>query len=130
MSLSRRETVSETDSAKTAVSSKLLHDLRSSLNQIIGYSEMMNEEPEGEGRENFGPDLQRIGAAGHRMLALIEENFTSDRGKPLLVGVMDDDVDIFDETATGRTKPPAAPGLILVVDDDAANRDVLSRRLI
>jgi two-component system sensor histidine kinase/response regulator len=121
---------------RTNISSQLLHDLRSPLNQIIGYSELLSEEAEGERREAFVTDLQRVRDAGHRILTLIEENFTS-----------------HPEQATGRssahTKRPAvanqeavmlapadvprgvdsAPGLLLVVDDDAMNRDVLSRRL-
>ena len=63
--------------ARTSLSSQLLHDLRSPLNQIIGYSEMLTEEAEGSGARDFVTDLQKIGAAGQRMLALIEENFTS-----------------------------------------------------
>jgi len=76
-------------SATTSLSSQLLHDLRSPLNQIIGYSEMLAEEAQGQASE----DLQKIRAAGHRILALIEENFTSGLGpqasglgSPTLVG--------------------------------------------
>src|SRR3954468_17669608 len=65
--------------ARTSVSPQLLHDLRSPLNHIIGYSEMLTEEAEGQRREGFATDIDKIRAAGHRMLALIEENFTSAR---------------------------------------------------
>src|SRR5437763_6829899 len=62
-------------SARTSVSPQLLHDLRSPLNHIIGYSEMLTEEADGQRREGFALDLEKIRAAGQRLLGLIEENF-------------------------------------------------------
>jgi len=111
-------------SATMRLSSQLLHDLRSPLNQIIGYSEMLSEEAEGQRREGFATDLERIRSAGHRMLALIEENFTSVNEKIVVIAAPDDEV-----LPTVLLQPAYAPGFLLVVDDDAANRDVLSRRL-
>ena len=113
---------------RTNVSSQLLHDLRTPLNQIIGYSEMLAEDGEGAPGEGMLADLRKVGAAGHRILELIEQNFIA----------------VADERRVHRvvraSSPPpgsraatsqrsAAPGVLLVVDDDAANRDVLSRRL-
>ena len=117
--------------ARTRLSSQLLHDLRSPLNQIIGYSEMIGEEGEGQPHEQLLADFRKIGAAGHRMLELIEQNFTA----------VSDDRRVANATARRDAEPSgwdarrvstqlaAAPGLLLVVDDDAENRDVLSRRL-
>jgi signal transduction histidine kinase len=103
----------------TGLPSQLLHDLRSPLNQIIGYSEMLSEEMEGQRREDF----MKIRAAGHRMLAVIEENFTS-------IGDAENDREETPaESIVILQQPAVAPGLLLVVDDDADNRDVLSRRL-
>ncbi|HEU4886669.1 MAG TPA: histidine kinase dimerization/phospho-acceptor domain-containing protein, partial [Thermoanaerobaculia bacterium] len=119
----------ETD--KTGLPSQVLHDLRSPLNQIIGYSEILIEEVAGQRRESFGNDLQEIRAAGHRMLTLIEENFTAlPESFPRMsavpaVGALDP---LPPETPF-VSLPQHAPGLLLVVDDDAANRAVLSRRL-
>jgi two-component system sensor histidine kinase/response regulator len=111
--------------ALASVSPQLLHDLRSPLNQIIGYSEMLAEDAEAEQRREVVTDLARIGDAGRKILALLDEHFTSDQ---------DEGVDL----ARGPERPTLAPiapraqilpGQLLVVDDDAANRDVLSRRL-
>jgi len=103
----------------TGLPSQLLHDLRSPLNQIIGYSEMLSEEVEGERRDDF----MKFRAAGHRMLAVIEENFTS-------IGTAENDRDEAPaESIVILQQPAVAPGFLLVVDDDADNRDVLSRRL-
>ena len=38
------------------------HELRTPLNAIIGYSEMLQEEAEDLGQEDFTPDLQKINA--------------------------------------------------------------------
>jgi two-component system sensor histidine kinase/response regulator len=113
--------------ARTSVSSELLHDLRSPLNHIIGYSEMLTEEADGQRREGFAIDLEKIRAAGQRMLALIEENFTSAvETLPALIAR---------ESEAPVQSDGAVPGIadvrghLLVVDDDAANREVLCRRL-
>jgi len=116
-------------SARTRVSSQLLHDLRNPLNQIVGYAEMLSEGEETERRERFVSDLENIRAAGHRMLALIEENFTSFDDKTFASSV--DDLDEAQDAAgaPAQQQPAVAPGVLLVVDDDAINRDVLTRRL-
>jgi len=123
----RRHSDVETGPVRTSLSAGLLHDLRSPLNQIIGYSELLTEEASGQRREDFVTDLQKVRAAGHRMLALIEENFTCGEG---LQSVRPAEAGRHTEEET-PLEPAAAtgPGLLLVVDDDAANRDVLSRRL-
>jgi two-component system, sensor histidine kinase and response regulator len=109
---------------RTNLSPQLLHDLRSPLNQVIGYSEMLMEEVEGQRRE----DVERIGAAGQRMLALIDANFTSadEKTNHNVITINNDEEP---EPAAITMQPAVAPGLLLVVDDDASNRDVLSRRL-
>jgi two-component system, sensor histidine kinase and response regulator len=127
VSLIRRQSDSVTGSP-TILPARLLHDLRSPLNQIIGYSELLTEEANGQRREDFVADLRKVGAAGHRMLALIEENFTSVEGpelvRPAEAGRYTDEEPVAESAAV-----VAGPGLLLVVDDDATNRDVLSRRL-
>jgi two-component system, sensor histidine kinase and response regulator len=109
---------------RTSLSSQLLHDLRSPLNQIIGYSEMLSEEVDAA----FAEDLQKVRDAGRRMLALIEANFTaaSHAKLPRTLAAVPDEID--DAPPIAR-EPAGAPGLLLVVDDDPTNRDVLQRRL-
>lgn len=113
---------------RTAVRSQLLHELRTPLNQIIGYSEMLSEDADAH-PQTLAEDLERITAAGKRMLTLIEENFAS-TAELAADAPGADDVD-GDVTLDERGVVTAAvePGVLLVVDDDAANRDVLSRRL-
>ena len=118
----------EIASARTRVPSHLLHELRNPLNQIIGYAEMLLEGSEGERRDRFVSDLENIRSAGHRMLALIEENFTSFENRTFAAPADDDD-EILPESLPVQQEPAALPGVLLVVDDDAINRDVLTRRL-
>ena len=116
---------------RTTLPSQLLHDLRTPLNQIIGYSEMLTEQADEQPREELAADLRKVGAAGHRMLQLIEENFTAAPDERCGGHVMprrDTDSPPSDSRRVS-TQPAAAPGLLLVVDDDPVNRDVLSRRL-
>jgi two-component system sensor histidine kinase/response regulator len=120
----RPESDPATSDAMTGLPAQLLHDLRSPLNQIIGYSEMLSEDVEGQQRE----DLMKIRAAGRRMLAVIEENFTSIHENSTTIEGNDREEMAQESTAVTRHLT-VAPGLVLVVDDDAGNRDVLSRRL-
>jgi signal transduction histidine kinase/DNA-binding response OmpR family regulator len=56
---------------KSAFLSNMSHELRTPLNAILGYSEMLQEEAEDLGQEDFIPDLQKIQAAGKHLLGLI-----------------------------------------------------------
>jgi two-component system, sensor histidine kinase and response regulator len=112
---------------RTSVSAQLLHDLRSPLNQIIGYAELLAEEAEGPRAEGFVADLQKIRGAGQRILTVIEQNFTTLKEKNVAVAI--DDEELPQETPDVRQLHAVAPGIVLVVDDDATNREVLSRRL-
>jgi DNA-binding response OmpR family regulator/two-component sensor histidine kinase len=47
------------------------HELRTPMNAIIGYSEMLEEEAEERGAQEFVADLQRILSAGRHLLTLI-----------------------------------------------------------
>src|ERR1700737_1721631 len=51
----------------------LRHDLRTPINQIIGYSEMLEEDATEAGQEKMSGDLKRIGEAARRMLALVDQ---------------------------------------------------------
>jgi len=121
-----------TTTRRTGLPSELLHDLRTPLNQIIGYSEMLTEEGEEQPHEQTVADIRKVGAAGRRILELIEENFTAgaDERRVAHVPTRSHDESSGWDLRRVSTQLAAAPGLLLVVDDDAENRQVLSRRLI
>jgi len=52
--------------------SSLRHDLRTPVNQIIGYSEMLEEDAQEAGQEKMSADLKRIGQAARSLLPLID----------------------------------------------------------
>ena len=56
---------------KSEFLSNMSHELRTPLNAILGYSEMLQEEAEDLGQDDFVPDLQKIQAAGKHLLGLI-----------------------------------------------------------
>jgi class 3 adenylate cyclase/phosphoribosyl 1,2-cyclic phosphodiesterase len=127
------------DAAGRARRSKARHDLRTPINQIIGYAELLAEQAEEEGRAQLASDLEKIRAAARHQLELIAEHLaepgdaasgqrpTSDSGRFAV-----------DTSASGAYPAVAADlpesgerghGQLLVVDDNPANRDMLSRRL-
>ncbi len=59
--------------AKSAFLANMSHELRTPLNAIIGYSEILLEESEELGSEEFIPDLQKIQIAGRHLLCLIND---------------------------------------------------------
>jgi signal transduction histidine kinase len=59
--------------AKSAFLANMSHELRTPLNAIIGYSEMLQEEAQENGLDNYHRDLIKINSAGKHLLALIND---------------------------------------------------------
>ena len=59
--------------AKSTFLANMSHELRTPLNAIIGYSEMLQDEAEDTGQDDFIPDLNKILTAGKHLLNLINE---------------------------------------------------------
>ncbi|MBE0592955.1 MAG: response regulator, partial [Gemmatimonadales bacterium] len=59
--------------AKSRFLASMSHELRTPLNAIIGYSEMLEEDAEDGGQDQFIPDLQKIRGAGRHLLNLIND---------------------------------------------------------
>jgi signal transduction histidine kinase len=56
----------------------LLHDLRTPLGHVLGYSELLIEQMRDKGNEEFIPYVEKIRIAGRQLLALISENFSGE----------------------------------------------------
>ncbi len=59
--------------AKSEFLAKMSHELRTPLNAVLGYSELMLEDAELEGRSEQIADLQKISAAGKHLLAMVND---------------------------------------------------------
>jgi GAF domain-containing protein/DNA-binding response OmpR family regulator len=59
------------DRHKSEFLANMSHELRTPLNAIIGYSEMLQEDADDLGAEQFTDDLKKINAAGKHLLELI-----------------------------------------------------------
>ncbi len=57
----------------------LLHDLRTPLGHILGYTELLIEQMKDGGHEEFIPYLEKIRKAGNQLLGLMTDNFQATR---------------------------------------------------
>jgi adenylate cyclase len=103
---------------------RMCHGLRTPLDAVIGYSDLLQEEAADLGHGAAVADLPRIRAAGEHMLRLVDAVL----GLATIEGAASSSV-----VPAGVAEPGPAPdqdaGTVLVVDDNALNRDVLTRRL-
>ncbi len=53
----------------------LVHDLRTPLGHILGYSELLIEQMTDGGHEEFIPFVEKIRKAGNELLVLMTDNF-------------------------------------------------------
>ncbi len=104
----------------------LQHDLRTPLNAVVGYSELLEEDALGLGLDAVIPDLRRIHDAGRGLVGLIDavlELATADTRYALR------SVRLPPLAPSKGAPQPTPKGTILVIDDDATNRDLLGRSL-
>jgi CheY-like chemotaxis protein len=123
----------------------LRHDLRTPIDSIIGYSELLLEDAGAADRGDAIPDLEKINQAAARFLALVDDvvNYTtaaldSGTGTPIPdpeLHTADAAVLVQDVITTIRSLDQhdrsgrVECGTILIVDDNDINRDVLGRQL-
>ncbi|MDH3556061.1 MAG: SpoIIE family protein phosphatase [Deltaproteobacteria bacterium] len=130
-----------TDPALEALIARLSYDVRTPLNIIIGYSEMLLEDANDQQRELLSPDLRKIHSAAKSFLTLINDipgiskmDTADDLGKSLAASdasvVVHDAKDAMSPMARyGHIGRTVDQGTLLVVDDNDMNRDFLSRHL-
>jgi CheY-like chemotaxis protein len=58
---------------------ELRHELRTPINHIIGYSEMLEEVAADEHWSDLQPDLEKVRASGKALLAIVSEWLTADK---------------------------------------------------
>lgn len=137
----------DSESPKHDAVATLRHDLRTPLNQIIGYSELLQEDTEDAGTKQ---DLERILNASRQLLSMInavieptqiqllkelpdlKQLVHTKPANPSLPAPADLDVILpkIAEADAHDVVPAKIRANVLVVDDDPQNCDLLSRRLV
>ncbi len=108
----------------------LLHDLKTPLNQIIGYAEMLEEEAQDDGRSADVETLLKISKAGRRLSEMLEVAFDPARAQARVEAAAGQAAGALEAQKPSSEEPTArGVGRLLVVDDNEMNRDMLSRRL-
>jgi sigma-B regulation protein RsbU (phosphoserine phosphatase) len=117
---------------------QLCHELRTPVNHIVGYAELLEEQAEDRNLATLLPDLRKIADAGHTWLGLMEEYLVRPASNPAgVTGGLHGEVPTLLQPGVGFTSPSPrsatptriAEGHLLVADDDAPNREMLARRL-
>ena len=72
LTLAKDEAV-RANGAKSDFLAKMSHELRTPLNAVLGYSEILLEDAELEGRGEQIADLQKISGAGKHLLAMVND---------------------------------------------------------
>ena len=117
----------------------LYHNLRTPVNYILGYTELLQEMAEEQGIADRNPDLQKIHLAASNWLDLMEEHLLPANRQTTTDSTTDVDevsADVLEPGVGYQTPTPhsaelksTGEGIILVVDDDPGNREMLVRRV-
>jgi len=114
---------------------KLRHDLRTPMNAVKGYGEMLLEDALAAHAEVFARHLEKMLHAAMRLLSRIDS--LVDLARPGPAAAPDASGQMLDRLShivrpvpqPEADHPSAAPSRILVVDDHLSNRELFSRRL-
>jgi len=103
---SAKDDAERANGAKSDFLAKMSHELRTPLNAVLGYSEILLEDAELDGRGEQIADLQKISAAGKHLLAMVNDILDISKieaGKMALhIETVDLDKLIDEVEATGR----------------------------
>ena len=116
----------QSTSELNALRSRIRHDVGNVLNQVLGYCEMLLEDSGDKIPSAVIVELKWLHASGKQMAVLIER-----LGKKKSRGEQSDSADEPSVVMSGQDVKlaPSETGKILVVEDNAANRELLARRL-
>jgi len=128
------------DETLEAFHRRLRHDLRTPLNAIKGYSELLIEEMEPRGGHPLCADLVRLKDSADQLLTQIdamaalarheEVGLNDGAGRATQLEMVADVLRSIKPLQGGDASLEARPSSsILVIDDNASNRDLLARRL-
>ena len=109
---------------------RMYHELRTPVNHIVGYTELLTELAEDHGLTHLHADFAKIGEAANTWLTLMEEYLLAPPGAHIETHSVVPPPGIrYVVTRDDASDTSVLKGRLLVVDDDPSNRDMLSRRL-
>lgn len=138
---------SQLPNGKVNLSTATRHNLRTPINAIIGYGEILLEEIEEASHNDIYLDLQKVMSSSRRLLTLIDDLSHLSRGESSKLTDEELTPSHFDSFSVEDDNPSALIEVVramsseshvdfngqeaslLVVDDKESNRDLLSRRL-
>jgi PAS domain S-box-containing protein len=102
-----KEAAEHANTAKSAFLANMSHELRTPMNAILGYSEMLIEEAEDTGQDEFIPDLRKINQAGSHLLSLINDVLDLSKIESGRMEVFAENIDVNSliDQVTGTTQP-------------------------
>jgi signal transduction histidine kinase len=133
-----KEDLAQADQDITAYGARLRHALRTPLNAVVGFTEMLLETVEEKGDREFISDLQKIHSSAKRFLALINDvvNFSRIHAGERPGGDATETLSIAQDAVKTIGPMEADSGLkrsvggdLLIVDDNEISRDLLTRHL-
>ena len=127
------------DESLEAFHRRLRHDLRTPLNAIKGYSELLLEDMDTDATHPLRLDLTKLKESADQLLGQIdamaalarpEEAATVHGSGALKLDLVADVLRAVEPLPADGAREAVQSSRILVVDDNASNRDVLERRLV
>ena len=94
--------------AKSEFLAKMSHELRTPLNAVIGYSEILLEDAELDGRGEQISDLQKISAAGKHLLSMVNDILDISKIEAGKMDLFLEDFDLDELHRRGGDHQPAA----------------------
>ncbi|MBW2372562.1 MAG: response regulator [Deltaproteobacteria bacterium] len=108
---------------------RLQHEVRTPISQIIGYAELLEEELDEIGAGELVADLHKIRDAASRLLDLVDGKLRDERDPGAPVLPEQEATPPGESDAESPDVEEERPARILVVDEDASDRELLARRL-
>ena len=96
--------------AKSDFLAKMSHELRTPLNAVLGYSEILLEDAELDGRGEQIADLQKISAAGKHLLAMVNDilDISKIEAGKMALHIENVDLDMLIDEVESTARPLAA----------------------
>jgi PAS domain S-box-containing protein len=104
-----REAADSANVSKSQFLASMSHELRTPLNAIIGYSEILREEAEADGRATDIADIERVLSSARQLLHLINDilDLSKIEAGRMEVSAIDFDVRALIEEAAATVRPTA-----------------------